>query len=149
MSLKVRERLNALIKTLVLAMAFMPVIGYFLFSVYLPIVIWPFTGTPSILAIVLICVLMGVCAGILQDSMESVVYSTFVIILFGEFTAILMSFSPLMNPQIESLMMEEVAADVFRVSFPAALTMLLMVMISGMMGQYARERWFEEEDSPA
>lgn len=143
--MQIKERFLKLLKPLALALLCSPVVGYILFSAYMPIVVWPEPAVPNVAMMVAVFVLMGLCVGMLLDTMESVVYSTFVIMVFGEIFAIMLGYSPILSGQILNTMSEEIAADVFRVSFPAALSCLLIFLISGFAGQAVHERWLEPE----
>jgi len=140
-----KERLGQILMVVLAALLCMPVIGYFLFSIYMPIVIWPYTGVPNIFVMVAVCAAMGLAVGLLLDSMESVIYAAFAVMVAGEAFAMALNYSPVASGQVESVVGAEIAADVFRVSLPAALACLLLLIISGIAGQFIQENWLYPE----
>jgi hypothetical protein len=143
--MKLGERFGQMMQIMAVGLLCMPVIGYFLFSIYMPIVVWPYNGVPNVLLLVAVCSAMGLAAGLLLDSMESMVYAAFAAMIFGEAFAVALNYSPIASGQIEAVVGAEIAADVFRVSLPAALACLLIFIIAGFAGQALQESWMYPE----
>jgi len=126
-------------RVLILSLCIGIVIGYFSFHMTMPSVSVPQTTNPSLAVAAVVLLAMGLLAGMLSDSLESMTIEALLGIIIGIMIGWVLFISPTVNPDIVLPNPTGYIYNILHSSLPLIILAIVTLFISGFIGGMVME----------